>query len=128
MRKEKYTILYVDDEIINLRMFKNIFRRAYNVITVLSGIEALEFLKEHEVDVIITDQKMPEMTGVELLKEVNIKFPGIPPQRLMLSGYSENKDIAKAYRDYKLFKFISKPWHYNELNEIIMNAIELSIK
>lgn len=123
MSKKEYTVLYVDDEIINLKLFNSLFKRNFNVFTCLSGKEALELLKTEDVDVIITDQRMPEMTGVEFLKEVNDIYPEIPPQRLMLSGFSPKADVDKAYNEYNLFKFISKPWNYKELNEIILSAI-----
>ncbi|MEO1054248.1 MAG: response regulator, partial [Bacteroidota bacterium] len=75
---EKFNILYVDDEISNLQGFKSIYFTQYNVITAVSGREALEILDEQEVHIIITDQKMPEMTGVEFLKIVLVEYPRIP--------------------------------------------------
>lgn len=125
MRK-KYKILYVDDEAINLRIFKDSFRRDFEVLLANSALEALEILGETDVDVVITDQKMPNMTGVELLEKINNKYPDIPPNRLILSGYSANADIKKAFDHYKLFKFISKPWEYDELKNIIINAIKIN--
>lgn len=116
------TILYVDDEEVNLRIFKNSFRREFNIIVATSAKEGLEILANHKVDLVITDQKMPNMTGVEFLKEVNRIFPNIPPYRLIISGYSEPESIEEAYKNYKLFGFISKPWNENELRKIIINA------
>ncbi len=120
----KANILYVDDEEINLRIFRDSFRRDFNVFTAISGFEALNILSKEKIKVIITDQKMPEMTGVELLKEVNLKFPEIPPNRLILSGYIEDENIKKAFENYKLLKFIPKPWEYEELKQIIENAVK----
>jgi len=120
----KACILYVDDEEINLRIFKDSFRRNYTVFTAISGVEALNILSKEKIDVVITDQKMPEMTGVELLKEVNYKFPEIPPSRLILSGYIEDEDIQKAFESYKLSKFIPKPWEFEELKQIIKDVVE----
>lgn len=122
--KTKYKILYVDDEESNLRIFKDNFRRDFEVKTAISAYEALEQLEQDLVDVVITDQRMPGMTGVELLAEINKKYTEIPPNRLIISGYSEDKDIKLAFRKYKLSKFIPKPWEYEELKEIIMNAIK----
>lgn len=121
---EKYTILYVDDELANLRIFKNAFRREFNIITASSAREGMEILENTKVDVIITDQIMPEMTGVEFLEKINSKYPSIPPNRMILSGYAENDDIRKAFNHYNLFKFISKPWQGEKLKQIIFNAIE----
>jgi response regulator RpfG family c-di-GMP phosphodiesterase len=122
--EKKTNVLYVDDEESNLRIFRDSFRRVFNIFTALSGKEALRILSEEKIDVIITDQKMPSMTGVELLREVNLRYPEIPPNRLILSGYSEDEDIAKAFKEYNLSKFVSKPWEYEELKNIIENAIK----
>ena len=120
---KKHKILYVDDEESNLRIFKDTFRRDFEIFLAINGRKALEILEKNQVDVVITDQRMPEMTGVELLKEINIRFPYIPPHRLILSGYAEDKDIKEAFVKYRLFKFVSKPWRYNEFKKIIINAI-----
>lgn len=121
--EKKYTLLYVDDEEINLRIFKNSFRRDFNVITAISAHDGMEILKNQHVDIIITDHLMPEITGVEFLKSINEQFPHIPPSRLMISGYAENEEIEKAFKHYKLYKFISKPWNNDELREIILTTI-----
>jgi CheY-like chemotaxis protein len=121
MRK---VILYIDDEEINLRLFKSTFRREYEILTATSAIEGLEILKMQKVDLVITDQRMPGMTGVQLLSMVQSQFPDIPPGRLIISGYSDPEDIELAYREYQLFKFISKPWDQYELMEIIRKAID----
>jgi len=64
------------------------------------------------------------MTGVELLKKINEKYSTIPPNRLILSGFSEDADIKTAFEKYQLFKFIPKPWVYQELKQIIFEAIK----
>ena len=110
----KHLILYVDDEEVNLRIFKNTFRREFNVLTASSVLKGTEMLENNKVDVVITDQRMPGKTGVEFLKEINDRFPHIPPNRLMVSGYAKPKDIEKAFSHYHLFKFISKPWKEEE--------------
>ena len=124
MSEQKYSILYVDDEEVNLKLFYYTFRRDFEINLAESAKNGLEFLEKTEVDVIITDQKMPEMTGVEFLKEVNEKFPEIPPWRLMISGYAKNEDIDSAFKNYNLYKFISKPWNAEELKCTILKAIE----
>lgn len=120
---KKFKILYVDDEEINLRIFKNSFRREFDIKIALSASEALKILEHELVDVVITDQRMPGMTGVELLAEIHKKFPKIPPRRLILSGFSEDEEIKKAFNEYKLSYFISKPWKFEELKEIILKSI-----
>ena len=84
---KKHSVLYVDDEQSNLRIFKDTFRRDFEVLTAISAFEALEILERNRVDVVITDQRMPNMTGVELLKKIYARFPNNPPHRLILSGY-----------------------------------------
>ena len=120
---KKYKILYVDDEESNLRIFKDTFRRDFEIYLAISGRKALEILEQNNVDVVVTDQRMPEMSGVELLKEINIRFPYIPPHRLILSAYAEDKNIKEAFEKYRLYKFVSKPWDYSEFKETIINAI-----
>jgi response regulator RpfG family c-di-GMP phosphodiesterase len=123
---KKHRILYVDDEESNLRIFKSTFRRDFEVLLAISGHQALEMLENDcLVDVVITDQRMPGMTGVELLAKINAKYSELPPNRLILSGYSEDTDIKKAFKDYRLHKFIPKPWKYEELKNAIINAIKL---
>jgi CheY-like chemotaxis protein len=123
MSKIKPTILYVDDEEINLRLFKNTFRRNYNVVTVSSGKEGLELLASQKFDLIVTDQRMPNMTGVELLSRIQEMFPGVPPARLILSGYGEPEAIEIAFKEYGLFKYISKPWEEETLIRTFNEAL-----
>jgi YesN/AraC family two-component response regulator len=119
----KYKVLYVDDEMSNLRIFYDSFRRDFEVFIANSGQEALEFLSKQMVDVVITDQRMPGMTGVELLKSITEKFHDIPPNRVILSGYAEDFEIKKAYEQFGLSKFISKPWDFKELKNIIETSL-----
>lgn len=120
----KYNILYVDDEESNLRVFKNAFRRDFQIHTTNSARSALEILNNTHIHVVITDQKMPEITGVELLGIINQKFSDIPPNRMILSGFCQDENIKLAFDQYKLFKFILKPWDYETLKKLIFEAIE----
>ncbi len=124
MGDTKKTILYIDDEEINLRLFKNTFRRDYAVLTASSAKEGLKLLEQNTIDLVITDQRMPEMTGVEFLSCVQQEFPHIPPGRMIISGYSDPEDIDLAFKEYQLYKFISKPWNAEELSQIIQKAID----
>lgn len=119
----EHTILYVDDEETNLRLFKKSFRRDFNILLAGSPNEALEIIKTEKIDIIITDQRMPEMTGVELLKIVNQLLPEIPPHRLILSGYSSNSDIDEAFSHYHLYSFVHKPWQYDELKQLFLDVL-----
>lgn len=119
----KKSILYIDDEEINLRLFKATFRRDYSITTATSAEEGLRFINEKNFDLIITDQRMPDITGVQFLSMIQEKFPHIPPGRIIISGYSDPEDIDLAFREYQLYKFIPKPWDHNELEKIIQKAI-----
>lgn len=123
---KKYNVLYIDDEESNLRIFKNTFRRDFTIYLANSAEAGIEVLKNNEIDVLITDQRMPGKTGIELLKEIHEMFPEIPPHRLMISGYAEPDNINKAYQSYGLFKFISKPWDAESLKQLIIQVIHTS--
>lgn len=120
---KKYTVLYIDDEESNLRIFKNTFRKDFTIFLARSAKEGIEVLQANKIDVLITDQRMPEMTGVELLKQIKDQFPDIPPNRLMVSGYAAPEDIEEAFNQYHLYKFIHKPWEADELKKTILHAI-----
>ena len=116
------TLLYVDDEDSNLRLFKNIFRREYNVLTALSGKEGLNILSTHPVDLIITDQRMPEMTGVDfLIRAIEINPL---PKRILLTAYADLDSIKGAINEGKIYRYIQKPWDIHELTSIIKQAID----
>ena len=83
----KYKILIVDDEPANLRALQRLFREDYDVLVAASGIEALDLLNHHEVALLVTDQRMPEMTGIELLKKTVTLRPRM--LRIILTGYTE---------------------------------------
>jgi response regulator RpfG family c-di-GMP phosphodiesterase len=122
MPENKITILYVDDEENNLFSFKAVFRIKYNVLTALSGDEALEILSKKQVHVIITDQRMPEMTGVEFLEKVLQKYPD--PVRVLLTGYADMGAVVDAVNKGKIFHYLAKPWDEKELDFTIKKAYE----
>jgi response regulator RpfG family c-di-GMP phosphodiesterase len=121
----KRTILYIDDEVANLRTFSSDFRRDYIISTASSGREALKLMETEIPDVLITDQSMPEMSGVEMLRLLFERNPqGKKPSRIMLSGFAEAKDVQYAKEKYGLLKFVSKPWKHQELKETIESVIQ----
>ena len=124
MEKKNFTILYVDDEEQNLISFKAVFRREYNIITSQSGTEALELLMDNHVDLIITDQRMPQMTGIQFLEKVIPQYPDTI--RMILTGFSDVEAIIGAINNGRVFRYITKPWDENELRMTIENARQLS--
>jgi len=103
------TLLLVDDEENILSSLTRLLRReGYAIFRANSGQAGLELLKEHEVGVIISDQRMPEMTGVEFLGKVKELYPGTV--RIVLSGYTDLKSITDAINEGAIFRFLTKPW------------------
>lgn len=120
---DKINILYVDDEENNLFSFKANFRIKYNVYTALSGLAALELLKNTNISVIITDQRMPEMTGVAFLEQVCELYPDTI--RILLTGYSDISAVIDAVNKGKIFHYLNKPWNEEELDDTIQRAYEI---
>lgn len=118
---DKPSILYIDDEEDNLIVFKSAFRRFYKVHTALSGEEGLEILKTQDISVVITDQRMPRMTGVQFLKNLPEESDMI---RMILTGYSDMESIIDAVNTGKVYRYIVKPWDKEELKITVDNAIE----
>lgn len=123
MAKNKFTILYVDDEEHNLISFKATFRREYNILTAKSAKEGLEIIQHNIINLIITDQRMPEMTGVQFLEQIVKKYPD--PVRMVLTGFSDVEAIIDAINNGQVFRYITKPWDENELRMTIENARQL---
>ncbi|MBU1627800.1 response regulator [bacterium] len=121
-KKDRYSILIVDDEETILRMFKNQFRKDYDITTCNSAEEALEVLKQQQFTVIISDQKMPGMKGVDFLVEVKNKHPD--SIRMLLTGYADAKVARDAINKGQVTNYIDKPWEKDKFKEIINLAIE----
>lgn len=114
---QKATILYVDDEESNLLTFKAAFRRTYTVLTANSPRQAIKLLRETKVQIIITDQRMPEMTGVQFLEAVIPEHP--EPIRMILTGFSDIDAIIKAINKGCVFRYLTKPWDLADLQQTI---------
>lgn len=120
---EPVKILYVDDERGNIDYFRSVFRREYEIVTANSGEEGLDILeKNRDIPVILTDQRMPRMTGVEFLrKSIDIVPDSI---RILVTGYADMETVINAINLGHIYYYISKPWTYDEMNIIIKRAIE----
>ena len=106
--KKKYGLLVVDDEMANLQKLQRTLIGRYDVFPALSASEALNILEKNPVDAIITDQKMPDMTGIELLEISQKNFPNLV--RIVLTGFTEVEDLIAAINTGKVHKYITKPW------------------
>ena len=121
---EMRTVLFVDDDEAILRSLeRGLLDEPYNQLFAKSGQEALEILKREEVHVIVTDMLMPEMDGVELLKNVKEMYPNII--MIILSGYAEEDALRVAVEQREIFKLIPKPWKLKgNFEKLIRGAIE----
>lgn len=126
MQEKKIAVLYVDDEENNLVSFKANFRIKYQVYTALSGDEALQIMASKPIDIVITDQRMPNMTGVEFLEKVLEKFPD--PMRILLTGYADMTAVVDAVNKGKIFHYLAKPWDEEELDMTIKRAYEVYLE
>jgi class 3 adenylate cyclase len=124
MDKKDFTILYVDDEEHNLVSFKAVFRREYEIYTAISGEDGLEIIRNRPIDLIITDQRMPRMTGIQFLEHVVPEYPDTI--RMILTGFSDVEAIIGAINAGQVFRYITKPWNEAELRMTIENARRLS--
>lgn len=115
-------LLAVDDEQSSLNSIFRTLRREYEVILSLSGQAALEVLKEQEIAVILADQRMPEMSGVELFNRSSKLQPHAV--RILITGYTDIEAIIQAINDGKVFYYITKPWEPEELRIIVRRAAE----
>lgn len=122
-QKRRRTLLLVDDEPNILAALKRLMRPAgYHILTAGSGQEGLEVLEKNEVDVIVSDQRMPGMTGVEFLRTVKTLYP--ETVRIVLSGFTELQSVTDAVNEGALYKFLTKPWDDVQLREHIEKAFQ----
>ncbi|WP_370807172.1 response regulator [Simplicispira lacusdiani] len=115
------TLLLVDDEVFILSAIKRLLRRdGYQILTAESGQEGLQVMETTSVDVIVSDQRMPGMTGVEFLREARKRFPSTI--RIVLSGYTELQSVTDAINEGAVYKFLTKPWDDGHLRANIADA------
>jgi EAL domain-containing protein (putative c-di-GMP-specific phosphodiesterase class I) len=122
-QKRSRTLLLVDDEVNILTALKRLLRRdGYQILQANSGLEGLDLLARNDVDVIVSDQRMPGMTGVEFLREAKKLRP--ETVRIVLSGYTELQSVTDAINEGAIYKFLTKPWEDERLREHIGNAFK----
>src|ERR1043165_3383114 len=117
-----YKIMIVDDEPANLRLLDRLFRRDYQVIVAASGQEALRLLEQHDVALLVTDQRMPGMTGIELLKRASEIRPHMV--RIILTGYTDVGALVEAINCGQVYKYVTKPWSNDELRLTVSRSLE----
>jgi DNA-binding NtrC family response regulator len=117
-----YKILIVDDEPANLRSLARLFRDDYEVFTAPSGADALKLVEEHDFALLITDQRMPGMTGIELLKSTVALRPRMV--RMILTGYVDVDALVEAINCGQVYRYVAKPWNNDELRLTVRRAVE----
>lgn len=120
MSAKKHTILIVDDEPEILFSLESLLRREFTVHRAESGAAALEVMKKHAIHVIMTDQRMPAMTGVELIDKVHKQYPRAVP--IIFTGYADLKAVVDAINTGGLFRYLTKPWDPDELIKVLHDA------
>jgi len=118
----RYKILIVDDEAANLNTLERLFRKDHDVLTAGSGSEALALLEHHDVALLISDQRMPEMNGLELMERTTALRPHMV--RILLTGYTDVSSLIDAINSGRVYKYVTKPWSNDDLVMTVMRALE----
>ncbi len=120
MKKEDIRILYIDDEKGNCEGFKAAFRRHYTIYTATTALEGRKILDSNKINIIITDQRMPETTGAEFLASIIQVYPN--PIRMIMTGYADLNAVIDAVNNGRIHKYLTKPWDVDQLKMIIDEA------
>ncbi|HAG92341.1 MAG TPA: hybrid sensor histidine kinase/response regulator [Bdellovibrionales bacterium] len=118
----KHNLLCVDDEPDNVDALERLFRKKYKVFKATSGASALEILEKENISLIISDQRMPQMTGVEFLaKSIEIQPDAI---RILLTGYTDLDSVIAAINSGQIYRYVTKPWDPVDLTNAVDKALE----
>ena len=123
---KKARLLVVDDDERILAALKSLFRQRYHVFVTTDGNKALEFLRKYQMHVIISDQRMPIMLGVELLRQSREISPR--SVRILLTGYSDLASIVGSINDGEVYRFINKPWDDHALHTLVAEAVTIALE
>ena len=118
----EYPVLYVDDEPDNLRVFELTFRRDFTVLTAENARDGLRLLSQHPVAVVLSDQKMPGIEGVEFLRQVLELDSRVV--RILVTAYGDAKILGDAINDGKIYRYLPKPWEPEDMRLTVRRAIE----
>jgi len=120
--KEKITVLYVDDEPINLKIFELSFKNRFIIHTAISGFEGMGILKSNsDISVVVSDMRMPKMDGLEFIAMAKREFPNII--FFILTGYDITEQIADALNNKLINKYFRKPFNFKEIESSIVEAL-----
>lgn len=125
MNTEKPNLLCIDDEARILRSLKVLFRRTHNVYATTSPVEYDKLLKSHHMHVIISDQRMPKVTGTELLRHAAKHSPN--SMRILLTGYADLAAVIDSINEGEIFRYLTKPWNNEEIKIVVQKATEIAL-
>ena len=123
MELEKHTILYVDDEVENLNVFKSTFRSEYKIYVASSVEEGIEVLKNNSIKLVITDHRISQTTGIDFLIHVGSIAPDVVS--VVLTGYSDAHDIIMTINKVNIHKYLTKPWVKKDVQEAIEESLQV---
>ncbi|MCC6601448.1 MAG: hybrid sensor histidine kinase/response regulator [Crocinitomicaceae bacterium] len=122
MSEERPRVVYLDDEENNLMAFKAMFRREFEIFTTTSAADAVAYLNQHEVQLILSDQKMPDISGVEFFE---LTYPDFPDAvRILVTGYADMEAVIDAINKGHVYRYVTKPWNENDFRVTMLNGVE----
>ena len=123
MEGKNIKVLYIDDELDNLTSFKATFRRNFTIYTAESADAATQILKEQTIHVILSDQRMPKMTGIEFFEKIQAIYPD--PIRILITGYTDINAVIDAINRGQVYKYLTKPWNEEDVKIYVEKAYEV---
>jgi len=119
---KKHTLLVVDDEIDVCDSVHDLLRREFKVLRARSAEDGFKLMQENEVHITRTDQRMPKVSGVELLSKVRVGHP--QAVRMLFTGYSDVESVIAAINQGRIFRFLKKPWEIQDLQDAVHEAAD----
>jgi response regulator RpfG family c-di-GMP phosphodiesterase len=123
MEDRNVNVLYIDDEVDNLTSFKATFRRNFSITTAESAAEAMKILEREPIHVILSDQRMPKMTGIEFFESIQNIYPD--PIRILMTGYTDINAVIDAINLGQVYKYLTKPWIEDDVKIFVEKAYEV---
>lgn len=123
MEDNEINVLYIDDEPNNVTSFRAAFRRVFNIFTAESAEEGRKILETETIHVILSDQRMPKMTGIEFFQSIIESHPD--PIRILITGYTDINAVIDAINVGQVYKYLSKPWNEEEVKNCILKSFEV---
>ena len=121
---QKPKIAFIDDEPRILRSLKMHFRQSHDVFVTTDATELMKYVSEHDVQVVISDQRMPDKQGTEVLRDIKEASPNTI--RILLTGYADLNAVIDSVNDGEIYRYITKPWQNDELKKIVNKATEIA--